>query len=465
MKISDESIDADKVDFPMTPPPANEVVPTVIGFVEHFEPVAIHGWAISRDRRAIQLALRIEGRDLPLEAAWVERSDVAEHHGGQFLVSGFRCALDRDAASAVRSALLTGRSVEVCASSVVLPNLGTVPGASELLEAEPLMISRRSPDARAVIESWGHFTVSGWALVGGAAPNAYALVCNGQALDCAALAGKRLDVAQALAITALDTGFEIELPGYLWESVPEGEDACIEIRSGEVALNAESLVLDRARAARWVGEICRMHLGEERQHRLLIALEHVHFGRLGPYLDDDTRSSIRQFAERMHLGDFVVGDDLTARGAAGLPVSADVQLQMWRALRALNARLDGGLRPMRPDLQAVITEHRLEGQVRESLLLAALPLLCKTGEFSGVREFLDFARLKRLESSHDLWEMSLTPPAHVLDGDVQRAAEILWRMSQHLHTGWLNTECVRFALEHTLRLEAEGEAVPEIAEG
>jgi len=445
--------------------PESDGGPPVVGFVEQLEPIAIKGWALSRDGRCVTLALRIGGLDHPLEAVWIERSDVAGHHGTQFLISGYRCALDRHMAGNVRDALLAGRSVEVCANGVVLPHLGKIPAASALLQAEPLLINLLSSELRAVVESWGHFRVSGWAVLRNAATAGYKLVCNGTELDCTALSHERLDVAQALGITVLETGFEIELPGCLWESVPEGEDARIEIRFGEFALNAEPLVLDRARAVRWVGEICRMHNGEERQYRLLVALEHVHFGGLGPYLDDDIRLCIREFAEKMHLGDFIVDDDLFTGAASGLTVSDDPQLRMWRALLALNAKLDGSLRPIFPAVRAVIADHALEGRVCESFLLSAAPLLCKTGELSGVHDVLDSSRLKRLESSNDLWEMSLSPPAHVLDGDVQRAAEILWRMSQHLDTGWLNTECVRFTLEHCLRLEAEGEVAPEVAEG
>jgi hypothetical protein len=438
---------------------------TVVGFVEQMEPSAIRGWALSQDGARVALALRIDGRDHPLEPVWVERGDVAGHHGAEFLISGYRCALDRHVAGMIREALLAGRVVEVCGNGVVLPCIGQVPAAETLLEAEPLLINLHSPERRAVLESWGHFSVSGWALVGNAAPAGYKLVCNGAELDCTALVSERLDVAQALGVLALDTGFEIELPGCLWEFVPQGQDARINILAGEHVLSAEPIILDRARAAGWIADICRMHPGQERQYRMLLALEHVHFGQLGPLLEDDVRASVREFAERMHLGAFIAGEELGSWAVPQLPVDADAPLRMWGALRALNARLTGTMQPMMADVRAVIREYGLEGELRESFLLAALPLLCKTGEFPELRDLLDFSRLKRFDSSYDLWEMSLTPPAHVLDGDVQRATEILWRMSRHLHKGWLNTECVRFTLEHTLRLEAEGKIEPAVAEG
>lgn len=100
----------------------------------------------------------------------MERSDVAGHHGAQFLVLGYRYARDRHLGGIVRDALLAGRSVEVCANGMVLPCIGQYPAAETLLPAEPLLIDLDSPKLRAVIESWGHFSVSGGAAVGKAAP-------------------------------------------------------------------------------------------------------------------------------------------------------------------------------------------------------------------------------------------------------------------------------------------------------
>jgi len=435
----------------------------IIGFVEHFEPTAIQGWALRHDGKPIHLGLHIDGSRYPLDAAWSERSDVAQQHGAQFMISGFRCTLPREVTMAVKDALRNSKPLEVHADGVVLQNVAKMPIAASLLQAEPLLASVRSDELNCVIESWGHFTIDGWAVVSGHAPANYSLVGNGVALDCTVMTCKRPDVAQALGIATLDAGFEIELPGYLWEAVPEDEDARLEIRAGDLVLTAEPLVLSHVKAARWISEICRMNEGQDKQYRLLLALEHVHYGKLYELLDDDTRILLRHFAIRMQLDDFIEGHQIDSAGVEA-PAQSPVQALLERALRVLNARLVGSADSVLSHVRVVLQEERLIGEARDRFLMAIVPLLCKSGEFPALSEFMSLSRLIQLEEASGLWEMSLALPALARAADVQRASGVLLNMSKRLDHGWLNTECVRYVIEETLRLEAEGLVEPNQAE-
>jgi len=444
-------------------PSATASKPAVIGYVEHFEPTVIEGWAIHAYNNPIQLILRVVERLYTLDVAWIERKDVAQQHGEQFTVSGYRIMLPWEVTVAVKDALRNGQPVEVLADGVALHNVARMPTPEGLLQTEPLLLGTRSAELDAAIEAWGHFTLYGWAVVGGLAPTAYTLHANGAVQGCFALTRKRPDVAQVLGIEKVDVGFEIELPGYLWETVPENDEAHLEIRVGGMALAAEPLILSRAKAARWVMNVCRMDEGQEKQYRTLLAIEHVRYGKLSLHLDEETRIFLRGFAERMHLGDFLSGDEPSDIVTTGSPPDIATELLRWKMLRMLNTRLTDTSGPILPHVKAVLEAQRMLGQVRENFLFSAVPALCRSGEFVSLRELLDFSRLIQFEGSYDVWELSLAIPALVVSGDIHRATEVLWRVPKHFGRGWLNTECVRFALEETLRIEAEGAIDPDTA--
>jgi len=438
--------------------------PDVTGYVEWFETVSVRGWAVRPDGSRIRLGLRINGQTHPLDVVWVERADVAQQHGAQHRISGYQCIFSWELTNSVKTALRNGDSIEVIADDVALPILATMPTPATLLLPETLAMNLRTPEVSTSIDSWGHFTLQGWAVVGGREPHTYSLLCNGKPIECTVLTNRRRDVAHALGIQSLDTGFEIELPGYLWEFVPENEDARIDINADGAPLTLESLVLSRAKAACWVKEISRMGEGQEKQYRTLLALEHVHYGRLGDHLDDVTWVFIREAASQMHLGDYVPVDSRIEHIIAEAPAESTTQLLLWQALRALNARLSGMSESVFSHIKAVLQEMRLVGEVRENYLFSVVPLLCRSGEFSALRELLDFSRLTDFEGSYDLWQMSLAPPALVADRKVEQATALFWRIANHLDRGWLNTECVRFTLEEALRLESEGAIEPIVAE-
>lgn len=445
--------------------PTVEMDEVVAGYIEHFEPFAIAGWAGRHDGKPLRLELHIRGEVRVLSPAWFAREDVAAQRGARFAMSGFRCALSNAAAFAVRNALLRDDPIEVVADGVVLRNLAKIPAPASLLMTEPLMISHQSADCRAVVESWGHFMLFGWALVDGREARDLSLRCNGTYLPCTFSNYERPDVAEALGSAGARAGFEVEMPGYLWEDVPQNAEVHLELCIGDKVVTEQPLVLSRARAGEWVAQICRMYEGQEKQHRLLHALEHVRYGKLGPDLDDGTLACIEAFAARMNLQDFVSAEISVRGDRVPVPSASPTQLLLERALRSLNAMLVSSAEDVLTCAKKIIRDQQIVGEPLERFLMAVVPMLCRTGQLKELGGLMSLARLRQLESEPGLWEMSLAPPALVLNGDVERATGVFLRMSRRPDRGWLNTECVRFAVVQTLHLEASGGVEPDVAEG
>ena len=231
---------------------------SILGYVERIEHSEIHGWAIHRKGKPLQLSLRVDGSLYPLAATWVERADVAGQHGEQFMHCGFQCGISGGARDALVRTLHPSQPIEVLANNVVLRNLANRPKPAVPLHWEPLGIKAKSPGLKAEIESWGYFTIRGWAAASGGMITSYKLLSNGTPIECAIFHQERRDVADALAIEALNTGFEIELPGYIWEGVPPNGACQLEIHANGEPLTLSLIELTRSKASKWIADIARI---------------------------------------------------------------------------------------------------------------------------------------------------------------------------------------------------------------
>ena len=189
----------------------------ILGYVEHIDPALIQGWAINFKGDPLRLTLGIEGKAFPLEPAWIGRSDVAEQHGKRFDKAGFRCSVPKEAAASLKKALREGRPVKVLAGDSALTIATRQAAPVFKLHQEPLDIGTSTADLHAELETWGHFTLRGWAEHAGHGVGVCSLECNGVPLECSLVRIERDEIARARHAEKTDLGFEIELPGYLWE--------------------------------------------------------------------------------------------------------------------------------------------------------------------------------------------------------------------------------------------------------
>jgi len=427
------------------------------GFVERISSSEVVGWAVSRTGADVDLALRIDDATFTMVADWTEREDVTSKIPlNKNARVGFAIQPSGSIRECITQALRTGCPLNVLANGVALPHAKSSVHAPR---HAPIVSAGKSK-----VEDFKNFIISGWAVSGDKPVNTFGLICNGKAVDCTVVRKERRDVAEALQIDALETGFDIELPGYIWENAT-GKGACrLEILGDGVVLTSKLLEVDRKKAGEWMTHISWMEENSEKQYFALLALEHVRYGNLFSDLDDTTGQFVKRTAAQMKLESFVFAetdDDLPANEAPSENLN---DLLLWKALKELNARLDGARGGAFQHVKAVLDEKRLIRDIRNSYLLAAVPLLCRQKEFLEMRVLTNFESLYHLEKSHNLWEMSLAVAPLVADQNISRATELLWKVSRNLNAGWLCTECIRFAVDHVQELEAEGKVDLPVAE-
>jgi hypothetical protein len=417
-----------------------------VGFVERATASELSGWAVSRTGAFVELTLRVNGSILAVDATWSERRDVAAKLGSHNVAVGFSIQPVGPVKERIVHAIREGLPFSVIANGVALPLAdGVVPALDAL------------PKPQGNIETIQQFTISGWAATGSAPVVSFELICNGTPAECAVIRKERRDVAEALQIEELAIGFELELPGYIWENTPEDGVCRLELRGDGALITSRPIELTRAKAAGWIAAIARMEEGREKQYRALLALEHVRFGGLLHRLDGETGLFVSKIVRQMHLEDFVFAGEAAQAQTEDAPAEYASTLLLWKTMSELNAELEDSGEGKYEAVRKTLAKHRLHGIAKEWYLNLAVQVTCASGEFLRLRKSEDFRYLHQFEESSQPHQLSLLLPLLVADGYIERATNLLVRISTSLDASWLHTECVRFAIEHFQRLEAEGE--------
>ena len=444
--------------------------PVVTGYVELFDSRQIAGWALSRKGGDIDLALSINGSTYPLATEWVERADVSMQFGQQYLNAGFHCALPPDVIKLMQGALRDGTPLRVVANKVALNILCPLPQPTISLKKELLNLKlQMNPDLdgdvnprvdspTGELESWGHFVIHGWIALQGVPAQSICLLCNGKQIDCAVLRVERPDIIQSTEAEARAIGCEIELPGYIWEQVAENDDLNFTLLADGRELNDKPLILSREKATIWINGIAVMEEGQEKQYMSLLALEHIRYSGLFERVGVREQQYYRDFAHKMQLDEFL-GDTANRRGLHdNHAYTQDINtVILWRMLRELNNRLADDSETTFEHVKATQLRLQLAGVVKDSFHHSVIPLLCRHDQFRHMRDLADFGKLYNLEHGKDAWTLSLSIAPLVADLHINRAADVLWRLSKQLSNGWLNTECLHYSVRQLQKLERRGE--------
>ncbi|SDZ17767.1 hypothetical protein [Nitrosomonas sp. Nm33] len=88
----------------------------------------------------------------------------------------------------------------------------------------------------------------------------------------------------------------------------------------------------------------------------------------------------------------------------------------------------------------------ISGEVRDRYLDSVVPTLCKYDIYRRLRDVTDIQRWHNYDHAGDAWSLTVALPALVVSGHIERAINLLWKLTNYLETGWTNTECIHFAV-------------------
>lgn len=422
----------------------------MIGHIDRLDADSIAGWAIA-PRNKLQLTLSVAGELREAAVECCERPDVAAIYGPSALRSGFKIALqsllsdDPDEVDEILS------QIEVRANGELLK-----PSANSTMPRllrERIGIRAKTRRLTSELTAWRGFTLEGWAIDNRSAPVSIVVKINGSIVDCPII---RLPASKEAANGANDR-FQIEIPGYVWIDIPQGESCGIKVEADGVVISKGLPPLTRRQAASRISSYFGVDPLPVGEYDRLLALEHIRYGELWPLLEPQSHQAINAFCRLRNLENFVDLPAIVGSRHLGAPENEDLgALILEKALQdfndALGDRRDSVFRLFKKTKQ----RHGLQDALAESFLFAAIPLLCASGEFDRVHELREADAIERLADAPDAWSRSAALAYFVSLGRVAAATGLLQHIADDV-SDWFNSECLLYAIEtiHDRHIAAE----------
>lgn len=145
------------------------------------------------------------------------------------------------------------------------------------------------------VERWRGLVLCGWAADTPAQRAPVLLRCGSQTLTAALRRVSRHDVAQALLLEDEMIGFELEVPGSIWQEAGNADRVSLQVLVGGVACG-EAQTLLRSDLAQRLDDALGLPDAAEREYQALLAMEHLVHAQALDGLDDGLMTALRSLA-------------------------------------------------------------------------------------------------------------------------------------------------------------------------
>lgn len=423
----------------------------VVGCIDSFENNVVRGWAHSLSEKPIEFTLVIDDCEHEVNVERRERNDVAEQYGESARYSGFALSLVSLGANVVEVSR-KGGSVEVLGNGVRLDWRVSEPVSLRIDSAKQ---KTKTGLIGSNVDLVNEFTIKGWVLPYDGVGCDIRVFVNGRLLDCDVIHVERLDVARVYGPKAQESGFEIHLPGYMWELSDVNGICDVAIKVADSIVNPSPIVLEYGDITRWIDSISERPSSEENEFLALLAMEHVRYGGVYEMLTEEGKRFISEMATRTRLEDFLHGGLRQIDGNAAVTESVG-SIMLREAMLELNTLMGNTRGEIYPLVKQVYKKHALRGTAKEWYLNLAIQLTCATGEFDKLKELTAFRYLNELRASTQPHQLALLLPVLVSNGAVGQATRVMQRIAKNVDKSWLPSACISYAVRTVHKLELEG---------
>jgi GT2 family glycosyltransferase/glycosyltransferase involved in cell wall biosynthesis len=167
------------------------------------------------------------------------------------------------------------------------------------------------------VEGWRGLAITGWLADAPEAREPVRLRCGDRLHEVPVRRLSRKDVAQQLGLAHEEVGFEIEVPGSLWQDAGAAESLDLQV---EFASGPAGTVLPLARASlpARLADALAVPDPMQRGHQALLALEHLAWSRTLDRLDDAARQALAVLAGSAGVDAWLTTDPATLAAATAV---------------------------------------------------------------------------------------------------------------------------------------------------
>ena len=286
------------------------------------------------------------------------------------------------------------------------------------------------------------------------------LYVNSHVIDASSIRTDRADVAAAMKTPRRQLGFEIELPGSIWQFADQEGRIRLAIWAGALNLCPQPIVWTVADLNRHLvalheqlsappPDAAALTLKADHQYAVLVGLEHlIAAGDLATVPAATQQWFIAQ-AERFGLS------AQATRLAHQRPQVIDgpqhdlSTIELWGLLRQFNSLVAEDGHDAADVLAQLCGERHWGEDTQHRFVCALVPYFCGLGHYEALRPWVSVGHLKAQAADASAWSLTLLLPELVWTEHYALARRVMSRLAL-TPKGWLNTECISAAVKRAL---------------
>lgn len=436
-----------------------QTLPSALGVIEKISMNSIEGWVINTTNDSPVIEINDGVQSYLLETEWHGRDDVSQAHNNWSRNHGFKASLPQCLRFQIHSDPVKLKDLRVTANGLLIPLYGqaeiSIPeGLTHYTPQPPVTLPPPckifldgAPPLYIEIIRFHGFVINGLADAARMRKGDLRLWANGQQLDATIIFD---DEFQDFDQPDQHVKFEIELPGYIWQSSGNG-DIQLQIFVNDLPVfSGLSMNLSIRHAQDWLVDIARGIYGDD-SYRQLLALEHLHFlGSLN--LPQSISDEYNRLASLYSLSEYVKILSSAEKIAQADPVlkpSEDIPYK--QALSFVNDALLNHKGEEHLLLQKAIKQFALDSEQSKTLFCVWLPFFCRVKRFELLLPLINQEDFQAFAYTGDCWHVSLGLPVLIHNHKLEIVTSTIQRLAGGELHGWLNTECIGYCIDYVLR--------------
>lgn len=281
--------------------------------------------------------------------------------------------------------------------------------------------------------------VSGWAVDPGLPQQSPMLGIDG--LNEPILFGtkKMPHISDKFHLGNVDIGIHAALPGRIWECADADETIVLRVSSNGIPCG-QALRLNKSDVIQKIEDCVAKSNVTTDMYPLLLALEHVRFGKLWNLLSSSAKAMLRDAANMYGVQDFLNNAD-EAVAAETFQAPPENPTQVLSDL----IRSNFGERIAKPDSPAAITvlsallkHHPLPPDAQQQLFLTVCEAFCNRDAFSDLYDFAATQELHSFKPRNQAWYDSVILPFLYMEGRLDIVLDVMSWLAE-TKSGWVIT--------------------------
>lgn len=312
---------------------------------------------------------------------------------------------------------------------------------------------RNGGEAVGAITSFDNFHIGGWLNAAYLNTKEVSIVCGPHIVEC-----QLVQDTSKLKHNSSKKGLNIEyfrltLPGYIWSSHKYNKPLPIRAKRADKSLHENPFYLTTELFQKWLTNIQKVR----NQYFSLVAIEHLIYFQQPELLKKGTINYYQSLAQDLNI-DIELSNNSHLKQDHRIQMANETAQACHKASKSLNASINAGNAVNMQEFARHAQLYDLSGDTEAKYYSYLVPFICRNNLFEDFYASSKSAGVKSYITKHrSNTNQSMQLAFLAMEESPNELSKSLFNLADNCaREGWIHTECIAFACQHTAKLYEKG---------